>query len=196
MTQAAPLKFVAPEEQARANLYGLLARLFYAAPDAALLDAMAGQAMEGESLAAPWRELVAARGTPEALEDEYDTLFGGTGKAKVTPYLSAYLPHRANEHPLATLRGLLAGWGVARRAGVPEYEDHVSGVCETMRFAIAVQQRAIADQKHLFDSFLYPGAVGFCGAVSASKDAHFYRAAAQFTRAFLDIEKAAFEMFG
>lgn len=196
MSGGQALKFVAPEELARANLYALLARLFYGAPDAALLDAMAHQAMEGEGLAAPWRELVAARRAPEALEDEYDALFGGPGKAQVTLYLSSYLPPRVNEHPLAALRELLGGWGIGRRTGVPEYEDHISGLCEAMRFAIAVQQRELADQKQLFEAFLYPGATRFCSAVSASKDAHFYRAAAQLTRAFLDVEKAAFEMFG
>ena len=36
----------APEEQARANLYGLLARLLYAPPDTGLLQAMAGEPFE------------------------------------------------------------------------------------------------------------------------------------------------------
>ncbi|MGH8733149.1 MAG: molecular chaperone, partial [Burkholderiales bacterium] len=44
------------EEQARANLYGLLARLFYAPPDAALLKAIAGERLEGE-LARPWQDM-------------------------------------------------------------------------------------------------------------------------------------------
>ena len=38
MSEAAPLKFVAPEEAARANFYGLIARLFYAAPDTQLIS--------------------------------------------------------------------------------------------------------------------------------------------------------------
>ena len=36
-----PVRFMAPEEQARANFYGLLARLFYSPPDAAFLKALA-----------------------------------------------------------------------------------------------------------------------------------------------------------
>jgi TorA maturation chaperone TorD len=75
-------------------------------------------------------------------------------------------------------------------------EDHIAGVCETMRFAIAVQQRPPEDQKALFDRFLYRGASAFCSAVSASKEARFYRLVANFLQAFLEVEKTAFEMVG
>ena len=47
---------IAAEEQARANLYGLLARLFYASPDAGLLRAIGADRLEGD-LAQPWEEL-------------------------------------------------------------------------------------------------------------------------------------------
>ena len=123
-------------------------------------------------------------------------LFVGTGKAQVTPYLSHYLARHSSDSPLVGLRQLLASWGIARREGVPEYEDHVAGVCETMRFAIAVQQRSAEDQKVLFDRFLYRGASAFCSAVNASKDARFYCLVANFAQAFFDIEKSAFEMMG
>ena len=59
---------IAPEEQARANLYGLLARLFYAPPDAALLNALAREKLEGD-LAVPWEGVTSAAATadPEAV---------------------------------------------------------------------------------------------------------------------------------
>jgi TorA maturation chaperone TorD len=63
-----------------------------------------------------------------------------------------------------------------------------------MRFAIAVQQRSAEDQKIFFERFVYPGAIGFCNAVSASNQARFYRLVAALARAFFDIEKTAFEM--
>ena len=54
---ARPLQFVPtlpPEEVARANFYGLLARLFYAPPDAALLEALAGAGdLEAEERSGP-----------------------------------------------------------------------------------------------------------------------------------------------
>ena len=84
-----------PEEVARANFYALLARLFYAAPDAALLDAIAAAGeieAEDGGIAAAWQGLAraATAADPEAVRDEYDTAFVGTGKAPVTLYACAY----------------------------------------------------------------------------------------------------------
>ena len=60
----------APEDQARAQLYGLVASLFYAAPDAQLLSALVhaegfrddedARTEQGRALAAAWRELTDA----------------------------------------------------------------------------------------------------------------------------------------
>lgn len=203
MSGAQPLNFVKtlpPEEAARANLYGIIARLFYAPPDEQFIAELqlGGDASDGSALTAAWRAMVDASCTafPTALRDEHTVLFVGTGKCEVTPYLSHYLVRHSSDSPLVGLRQLLASWGIARREGVPEYEDHIAGVCETMRFAIAVQQRSPEDQKALFDRFLYRGGSAFCSAVNASKDARFYRLVASFAQAFLDIEKSAFEMLG
>jgi len=65
-----------------------------------------------------------------------------------------------------------------------------------MRFAIAVQQRRPEEQKMLFDRFVYRGAGAFCNAVTASKEARFYRLVANFAQAFFEVEKTAFEMLG
>jgi TorA maturation chaperone TorD len=206
MSEAAPLKFVAPEEAARANFYGLIARLFYAPPDAQLISelvrapGLAGEeaSKEGAALAAAWSSMIEACRTafPVMLENEHTALFIGTGKAEVTPYLSKYVLRHENDNPLVDLRAQLAQWGIARRGGIAEYEDHISGVCETMRFAIAVQQRTPEEQKMFFERFLYRGASAFCDAVNASNQARFYRLVAQFARAYFDIEKSAFEMVG
>jgi TorA maturation chaperone TorD len=200
MTQAAPLRFVPPEEAARASLYGLIARLFYAAPDAQLISELLNSAaIEGEGeLGTAWREMLEAcrSAFPAVLESEHTELFIGTGKAPITPYLSHYVRRNANENALVALRQQLAAWGIARREGVPEYEDHISGVCETMRFVIAVQQKSPEDQRLFFDRFLYRGAAAFCDAVNASNQARFYKLVARFARAFLEVEKAAFEIDG
>jgi len=192
---------IEPEDAARANLYGVIARLFYAPPDENLVSeflAADSGGDDGSPLGTAWRALVEASRTalPAALRDEHLVLFVGTGKSEVTPYLSHYLAKHSSDSPLVGLRQLLDSWGIARREGVAEYEDHIAGVCETMRFVIAVQQRTAAEQKILFDRFLYRGASAFCTAVSASKEAHFYRLVANFAQAFLNIEKTAFEMVG
>jgi len=193
---------ISPEEAARANLYGLIARLFYAPPDAQLIsELLRAPAIQEEDtkaggLGAAWREMIEACASafPAVLEAEHTELFIGTGKADVTPYLSHYVVRSAADNPLVALRQQLSAWGIARREGVPEYEDHVSGICETMRFVIAVQQRTPEEQREYFERFVYRGAAAFCDAVSASNKARFYRLVARFTRAFLEVEKTAFEM--
>ena len=204
MSGGQPLQFMPtlpPEESARANLYGVIARLFYAPPDENLISEMlaVGDGSEDQSpLGAAWRALLEACRTvfPAALRDEHLVLFVGTGKCEVTPYLSHYLARHSSDSPLVGLRQLLDSWGIARREGVAEYEDHIAGVCETMRYVIAVQQRPPEEQKILFDRYLYRGGKAFCAAVSTSKDARFYRLVANFAQGFLEVEKTAFEMLG
>ncbi|MEA3192904.1 MAG: hypothetical protein QOD26_1237 [Betaproteobacteria bacterium] len=205
MSGAQPLNFVPtlpPEEAARANLYGVLARLFYAPPDEQLISELQlgrdSGADDASPLASAWRAMIDASRTafPAALRDEHTLLFVGTGKCEVTPYLSKYVLRHTSDSPLVELRQLLDAWGISRREGVAEYEDHIAAVCETMRFSIAVQQRSPEEQKLLFDRFLYRGATVFCSAVTASKEARFYRLVANFAQAFLEVEKSAFEMMG
>jgi TorA maturation chaperone TorD len=198
-TQVAEAGALAPEDEARASIYGLIARLFYGAPDEALLgEILHANAFEGSDtpLAQAWRELVEGcrSAFPVVLENEHTDLLVGTGKAPVTPYLTHYTIQYANESPLAALRQQLNDWGIARRETANEPEDHISGVCETMRFAIAVQQRAPEEQKAFFDRWIYRGAVAFCDAVSASPKAVFYKRVAAFTRTFLDVERTAFDI--
>ena len=108
------------EELARAELYGLLARLWQAPPDAELLQQFAvavTQAPEpGGFLEAPWHDLVAAlRNTPvEAAAAEFDALFGGVGKPDIFAFGSYYLAGYLNERPLALLRQSLIELGLSR----------------------------------------------------------------------------------
>lgn len=195
-----------PEDQARADLYGLIARLFYAPPDGQLLsellharafdDAAAGGGAKAEALAAAWRELLEAcrSAFPVVLENEHTELFVGTGKAEVTPYLSHYVLRQANDNPLVELRQQLARWGLGRRESASEPEDHVAGMCDTMRFAIALQHRTLEEQRVFFERFVYAGAIAFCDAVTASEKSRFYRLAARFARAFFELESEAFEI--
>jgi TorA maturation chaperone TorD len=199
----APLNFSAtpsPEDLARANLYGILARLYFAPPDAQLLAALANAqddaAMGDSPLGEAWRALVEAcrSAFPVMLENEHTALFVGTGKAAVTPYLSNYVLRHQSDTPLAELRETLRGLGIARREGIGEYEDHVAGLMETMRYLIAVQRRSLEEQRDFFARFIYDGAVAFCVALSDSDQASFYKRVARLTRIFLDIEKNAFSM--
>ncbi|MGW8270108.1 MAG: TorD/DmsD family molecular chaperone [Burkholderiales bacterium] len=191
---------VAPEDLARADLYGVLARLYYAAPDAQLLAALSNApdppASDNSPLAEAWQALRAAcrSAFPVMLENEHTQLFIGTGKAEVTPYLSKYVLRHQADTPLADVREALRQLGIARREGIGEYEDHIAGLLETMRYLIAVQRRNLLDQRNFFERFVYDGAVAFCAALSDSEKASFYKHVARVTRIYMDIEKNAFSM--
>ena len=185
----------APEEQARANLYGLLARLFYAPPDGALLKALAGETLDGD-LAQPWEELkrAAANAQPETVRDEYETAFIGTGKAPVTLYTTAYSIRFFNEAPLAELRGELSRLGLARRVDAREPEDHIAALCDVMRHLVAKQQYDLEEQRRFFHRWLAPIAEPLCGAIERSNATDFYKHVAVVAKRFFALEQTAFEM--
>ena len=188
-----------PEDEARAALYGMIAQLFYAPPDPGVLAQILNvRAFEGDesTLALRWRELAdrCRAATPVMLENEHTRLFIGTGRAEVTPYLTHYATDRTMDNPLVQLRKQLAEWGMSRREHATEPEDHVSGVCEGMRIAIASQHRSVSEQKSFFDRFLYAGAIAFFAAVVASPKADFYRLVARFAAEFVEVERSAFDM--
>ena len=194
-----PLAFVPPEELARANFYGLLARLFHAPPDEALLEALASADeldAEDETLAARWRELIAAAATTpaEAVREEFDSTFIGTGKAPVTLYASAYSLRYTNETPLAALRADLAALGLARREHVGEPEDHIAALCETTRHLIATERRSLEEQRDFYRRWLAPNVEPLCAAIEAHERASFYRPVSRVAKAFFSLEQAAFEM--
>ena len=209
MSDAVAMQFAPPvsaEDQARANLYGLLARLFYAPPDANLISELRlavpppddGESLtaEGEALRAAWAGLAEAcgRAFPARIEEEHMQLFVGVGKAQVTPYLSAYLVRSESDSPLARLRGQLAEWGLARREEAVEPEDHVSALCETMRWLIIGRKAKLDEQRQFFLEYLHTGGSRFCSAVSACDDARFYRHPAKLLQALLDVEHKAFDI--
>ena len=192
------------EELQRAELYGLLARLWFAPPDAALLQQFAVAVTEapqpGAFLEAPWQELVAAMRatTVEAAADEYAAMFVGIGKPDVLLYASHHMAGALNEKPLVLLRGELAELGLARDEGLGETEDHVAFLFEVMRYLIAGDDLAVCNlerQRRLFRSHIQPW-VGssLVEAVLQHPRAHLYAAVAVLTRAFVEVETQAFDM--
>lgn len=190
---------ISPEEEARANLYGMLARLFCAPPDAALLAALASadelEADEGK-LAEAWRGLVAAAAEADeaSVREEYESQFVGTGKAPVSLYASAYLIRYSSETPLAQLRTELVALGLARRSNVNEPEDHIAALCEVMRHLIAEQERGLGEQRPFFERWIWPAAEPLCGAIQKAEGTRFYRSVAALLLAVCMIEHSAFEM--
>jgi TorA maturation chaperone TorD len=188
------------EEQGRANLYALLARLFYAPPDRALLEAIArAQAIVAEDanspLAAAWRALADAAATAdeEAVREEYEGVFVGTGKAEVTLYTSAYTARSSLENPLVEIREFLGQHGLVRRDKATEPEDHIAGLCETMRHLIALEGKD-AEQRRLFEAYVWPAAKPLCDAIARSPNTRFYKCVARLAQSYFGLEHTAFEM--
>lgn len=191
------------EEIARAELYGLLARLWLAPPDAALLAqfrlAVTEAPEPGSFLEAPWQALVAQMraATPASAQDEFAALFQGVGKPEVFPYASFFLAGFVNEKPLARLREDLAALGLTRDAAQFETEDHVSYVLEVMRYLIAGEGGAagnLAQQHRFFRAHVQPWIEPLCQAVDDQPAARLWRAIAAMTLAFVQVETQAFDL--
>jgi TorA maturation chaperone TorD len=192
-----------PEDRARANLYGVISRLYYAAPDSNFIAEIArggegGQAgAEAGGLVGAWRGVQEAcrSAFPPVLRQEFDSLFIGVGKSEVSPYLSGYAEPLGPERYLVRLRDQLGSWGLGRRQSVFEVEDHISGIGDVMRWLIE-NGHALGEQRQFFESFAYPGVLPFCVALQNAPSSNFYKRVAALTWSFFEVEKTAFEMVG
>jgi TorA maturation chaperone TorD len=190
------------EDRARAEHYALLARLFHAAPDAALIGvlAQAGQTLggsEGELPRAGAALGAAAQATPlQTVADEFDALFVSVGKPEVMSNGSWYLTGFLQEEPLAELRDDLAELGLGRRPGITETEDHIAALAEVMRHLVLTgpDEAGLARQRRFFGRHIAPWYAQFAGALAAAPGADFYAKVGSLLAAFMDIEREAFDM--
>lgn len=191
------------EETARAEIYGLLSQLFYAPPSSDLLAQLRLAATEapaaGGFLEEPWRQLVGVARVmdDQAIQDEYEALFGGVGKPEVYLFGSYYLSGFLNEKPLVKLRADLAELGLARDEAMTDTEDHIAYLSEVMRFLIAGDDAALSNlsrQRDFFSAHLQPWVTPMCETVGAHPKARFYASLAAFSAAFVGVEAQGFDM--
>ena len=204
MNHALYLTSALDEETARADLYGVIAELFYLPLRPQLLSQLRlapTQAPEaGGFLEEPWRQLVGvAREMDDAsIEREYHALFGGVGKPEVFLYASHYLSGFLNEKPLAQLRQDLASLGLGRdEATMSDTEDHVSYVMEVMRYLVAgedVEVSNLTQQSRFFAAHVQTWVPSLCDALLAHPQARFYAVLAAFTQAFVGVETQGFDL--
>ena len=205
MSAVAPVAVRAPlppEEQARADVYALLARLFSAAPDAALLRAL-GRGQRLPEAAGPWpvayNRLADASSVMDAAaaEQEYTDLFVGVGRSPVELHASHWLATESNR-PLADLRTVVAGLGLGRRGDATLMEDHLGALFETMRVLVAgapgVPPAGLATQRNVFARWIDPWTTDCCNAISTNALANYYRRVAECTKVFLAIERDSFAL--
>lgn len=193
------------EDQARADLYALIARVLYAEPDLHLLASLAqagsfASHQADNPLDSAWEGLVtaASESNPEAVREEFAKLFISVGNPAVNPYASFYLAGFMMEKPLAVLRSDLAQLGLARADNVGEPEDHLAALCDTMRALITGAQgfprKSLQTQRKFFMEHIAPWYARCLDDIRAAESANFYRHVANFAQAFFEIEFQAFEI--
>ncbi len=194
---------LAPEEAGRADLYALLAALFYSPPSAELLGVIARSEPAGEpdgALYQAWLALrdAAGRYEPASVEQEFQELFYAPGRAPVMAYASYHRAGFLMDKPLVDLREHLAQIGVARRDGVGEPEDHISALCDVMRILVAggggAPAAPLADQQEFFSRHIAPWYRKLVAEINACEGADFYRHVGRFAEAFLDVESSSFNI--
>jgi TorA maturation chaperone TorD len=195
-----------PEDLARADLYGLIARFFHQPPDQELLDQIAASIPNGEEvnpedapLAKVWHSVVeVAKNNPAtAWREEFDRSFISVGRPNVILNGSFYMAGHLNEKPLVEIRRALEAFGLESAEEVTETEDHLSALCEVMRYLIAgddVEISNLTNQRTFFNDHIRPWYDELCNAIEDIPDMHLYHPVAALTREFLAIEGQSFDM--
>lgn len=195
-----------PEDLARADLYGLIARFFHQPPDQELLDQIAASIPAGEEvkpedapLAKVWHNVVeVAKNNPAtAWRKEFDRNFISVGRPNVILNGSFYMAGHLNEKPLVEIRRALETFGLESAEEVTETEDHLSALCEVMRYLIAgddVEISNLTNQRTFFNDHIRPWYDELCNAIEDIPDMHLYHPVVALTREFLAIEGQSFDM--
>ena len=195
-----------PEDLARADLYGLIARLLHQPPNQELLNQIASSIPEGQEsqvddapLSKVWHGVVevAKSNTAKAWRDEFDLNFISVGRPNVVLNGSFYMAGHLNERPLVEIRRALETFGLESAEEVTETEDHISALCEVMRYLIAgddVEISNLTNQRIFFNNHIRPWYDELCDAIEGIPEMHLYHPVAALTREFLAIEGQSFDM--
>jgi TorA maturation chaperone TorD len=182
---------------ARAQEYALLATLLGRAPDAKLLESLAGLRGDPTPLGVAHAALAQAASeiSVERAEREFFNLFIGLGRGELLPYASYYLTGFLHERPLARLRADLAPLGIERAEGNAEPEDHAATLCEIMAGLVSGRLPAPqgADQQ-IFEKHLLPWIGRFFADLERAEAANLYRRIGALGRVFIEIETEAFSL--
>ena len=188
-----------PEDEARAQFYALLARLYASGPDASLLKDLGGASPwpepDGNPIAQSWNTLILASRAMDAAaaDQEYTELFVGVGKSPVNLHGSHFLTEAASERPLVAVRSDLARLGLGRREKATMYEDHLAALCETMRLLVAGDKERppapIEVQRAYFNRHIAPWVFDCCDAICECPLANYYQRVAEFTSRFMAVER-------
>jgi TorA maturation chaperone TorD len=186
-------------EQARANLYRLLAITMARPPDEGVLTVLAGLDGDAGEIGAALRATAGVAGnlTPEMARREYDALFLGMTRGEVVPYASFYLTGFLYERPLARIREDMAELGVALADGRSDPEDHVATIMDVMASLIdgaATAPQPLARQRDFFRRHIEPWAGRFFADLEQAESARLYRPLGAIGRLLVALEREAFAL--
>ena len=188
---------LAPEDQARADLYSLLSSLLLSIPTDETLQKLSqlegGEGDIGSAISSLAR--VAKAVDAGSVEREYNVVFIGVGRGDILPYASYYLTGFLHEKPLADLRAAMRSLGLQRREGVVEPEDHLGSLCEMMSGLITGafgEPASLQTQKDFFNAHIGPWAAHCFSDLEKAENAVLYAPVGSLGRALMDIENEAF----
>ena len=204
-TNVAFRPYVSPEDQGRANFYALLSRLFSDAPDEDFLRALASASPlptedVGAPLAQAWGKVIAVASAAdvEAMQEEYDALFIGIGKAPLNLHASHHLTGFMMEQPLADVRAANAALGLVASENTRLVDDHLASLLETMRVLITgfdgFLPKSLDVQRHYFDKHISPWYSRCFTNIVKSPLANLYAPVAEFGSEFLSLEREQFSL--
>ena len=123
--------------------------------------------------------------------------FISVGRPNIVLNGSFYMAGHLNERPLVEIRRALEAFGLESAEEVTETEDHISALCEVMRYLIAgddVEISNLINQRVFFNEHIRPWYDEFCDAIEGIPEMHLYHPVAALTREFLAIEGQGFDM--
>ncbi|MGM0783010.1 MAG: TorD/DmsD family molecular chaperone [Pseudomonadota bacterium] len=177
----------------RVDIYRLLACLLREAPGRELLDWLAGLDVDAgnDELAARWAALATAarQADPDSLARAHFRHLVGVIQGEISPYASWYRNGELLDEALLALRRDLRALGITRREAVPEPEDHLAALCETM--ALLIEDDS-GDEARFFMAHLAPWASA-CLADLSCVDTPFYARLGELGNAILAHERRQLE---
>jgi TorA maturation chaperone TorD len=133
----------------------------------------------------------------KAWQDEFDLNFISVGRPNIILNGSFYMAGYLNERPLVEIRRALDTFGLESADEISETEDHISAVCEVMRYLIAgddVEVSNLTNERVFFNDHIRPWYEDLCAAIEEIPEMRLYHSVAALTREFLDIESQSFDM--
>ena len=189
------------EDWARADFYALLSVLYAKPIEQTLLSQIAQSAImnqaENTALGKAWDALIklASTSTADQWIDEYNSLFVGVGKPDILLNSSYFLSGFLHEKPLAHLRDDLHLLGLGRSHQVYDTEDHISFLCEVMRYLITSDSppRPFEQQSQFFHTHIASWVGRLLDVIDEHPQAHIFKTVSQLTRTFFEVEQLSFD---